>query len=427
MTTPTTATRLPTRGTLGRRELIWFLALSMALAALGIDVMLPAFGEIRAGFGLPATSTAVTGVLTTYFLGLAVGQLLYGPLADRFGRKPTLWTGYAIYAVGALASALAPTLPALLGARFVWGIGASGPRVITQAVVRDSFDGEQMSRAMSLIYAVFVLVPVFAPSLGAAIVAVVSWRWLFALCLAASVALALWSRRLPETLDERHRIQRLRFAPVAAAARVVVTNRLTVAYSLGMTVLWGAFIGYLGGSEIIVSQVYGLPGLYPVVFGGLAAVMGVAMLTNARIVERVGVRRLAHRALAVYLALTVALAAVVHAWDGRPPLPLLLAALAGTLAVQALLLPNMNAIAMTPMGAVAGTAASVVGSVQIALGAVLGTVVSAAFDGTVRPLANAYLAYGLVATALVVWGERGRLFRPLPHPDVEPAAVVAEA
>jgi DHA1 family bicyclomycin/chloramphenicol resistance-like MFS transporter len=426
MTTQTQALAAPSRGRLGPRELTWFLALSMALSALGIDIMLPAFSAIRDDFGLPSASTAVAGVLTAYFLGLAVGQMLYGPLADRYGRKATLGLGYGVYAVGALASALAPTLPALLAARLVWGIGAAGPRVVTQAVVRDTFEGEQMSRAMSMIMAVFILVPVIAPTLGAAIVASVSWRWLFALCLAAVVAVALWSRRLPETLREEHRLE-LRFRPVAQAARIVVSNRMTVAYSLAMTLIWGAFIGYLGGSEVIVSEVYGLPGAFPFVFGGLALCMGAGMLGSARVVHRFGIRRLAHGSLAAYIVTAAVLAAVVYAFDGRPPLALLLAGLAALLLLQALLVPNMNTIAMTPMAAVAGTAASVVGAVQIALGAALGSLVDTAFDGTVRPLAFAYLAAGIGAAALVLFAERGRLFQPLAHPHPEPAAAIAEA
>lgn len=429
MTTQTDGPAAALRGRLGPRELTWFLALSMALSALGIDIMLPAFGAIREAFGLPTTSTAVAGVLTAYFLGLAVGQLGWGPLADRYGRKATLGMGYGVYAVGALSAALAPTLPALLAARLVWGIGAAGPRVVTQAVIRDTFEGEQMSRAMSMIMAVFILVPVIAPAMGASIVAAVSWRWLFALCVAAVVAVALWSRRLPETLREEHRIE-LRFRPVLQAARIVVSNRVTIAYCFAMTLVWGAFIGYLGGSEIIVSEVYGLPGAFPFVFGGLALFMGAGMLGNARVVHRFGIRRLAHGALTLYIVMAGALVATAWAWDGRPPLAVLLAGLAVLLLLQALLVPNMNAIAMTPMAAVAGTAASVVGSVQIALGATLGSLVDGAFDGTVRPLAVAYLLAGIGAAGLVLFAERGKLFQPIaPMAGLqsEPAAAVAEA
>lgn len=415
------------RGTVGPRELTWFLALSMALAALGIDVMLPAFGAIREGFGLPETSTAVTGVLTTYFLGMAVGQLLYGPVADRFGRKPALRAGYAVYGAGALASALAPSLAVLLIARFLWGIGAAGPRVVTQAVIRDTFEGEAMSRAMSMIMAVFLLVPVVAPTMGAAVVGLVSWRWLFAICVAAVLVVSLWSRRLPETLREEHRLSELRFGRIAEAARIVVSNRQTVAYSLAMTFLWGAFIGYLGSSEIIVSEVYDMPTAFPLVFGGLALFMGVGMIANARVVHRFGIRRMAHGVMLVYVVLAAALVVVVQSTGGQPPFAVLLGALAAILLCQALLVPNLNTVAMTPMAAVAGTAASVVGSVQIALGAALGSVIDRAFDGSVRPLAVGFAGYGLLALALVLYAEKGRLFQSLAHPHPDPAAAIAEA
>jgi DHA1 family bicyclomycin/chloramphenicol resistance-like MFS transporter len=347
-------------------------------------------------------------------------------VADRFGRKAMLAVGYGVYALGALASALSPTLAALLAARFVWGIGAAGPRVVTQAVVRDSFEGEAMSRAMSFVMAVFILVPVLAPSLGAVVVAAVSWRWLFGICLAAVLAVAVWSRRLPETLREEHRIE-LRFRPVIEAARVVVSHRRTVAYGLAMTFLWGAFTAYLGSSELIIAEAYGLPRVFPLVFGGLALVMGAGMLVNARVVRQVGVRRLAHGVLLAYVVLAAVLVAIALSSRGLPPLPLLLIGIAAMLGAQALLVPNLNTVAMTPMASVAGTAASVIGAVQIALGATLGSIVDRAFDGTARPLALGFLGYGVVALALVVWAERGRLFRRLPHPDPEPAAAIAEA
>jgi DHA1 family bicyclomycin/chloramphenicol resistance-like MFS transporter len=163
-----------------RPEFTAVLAFSMALTALGIDLMLPAFGAIRFDLGLAEDSTAIAGLVTAYFLGLAVGQLAYGPIADRFGRRPALYAGYIVYGLAALVTALAPTLPLLLVARFVWGVGAAGPRVVTLAMVRDAFEGEQMSRTMSMIMAVFILVPVVAPTVGAAVAAVSSWRWLCA-------------------------------------------------------------------------------------------------------------------------------------------------------------------------------------------------------------------------------------------------------
>ena len=391
------------------------LAMSMALAALGIDLMLPAFGAIRSDLGLPADSTAVAGLITAYFVGLAVGQLFYGPVADRYGRRPVLYVGYLIYGIGALAAALSPTLELLLVSRLLWGIGAAGPRVVTLAVLRDSFEGERMSRAMSFVMAVFIIVPVFAPTLGALLVSVVSWRWLFGTCMLAVAAMALWAVRLPETLHEEHRTE-LRFSRVMTAARVVVSNRQSVTYTLAMTALYGAFSSYLASSEIIFGATFNRAAAFPAIFGGLALVMGGAMLVNARIVGRIGTRRLAHVMLLGYVAAATALSVVAVLTQGRPPLAVFLVGMAVMLSAHALLIPNFNTIAMAPMAAVAGTASSVIGATQIAIGALLGSLLDRAFDGTIRPMALGFLVYGLVALGLVLWGERGRLFAPLADP-----------
>jgi MFS transporter, DHA1 family, multidrug resistance protein len=407
---------------LGRVELTSFLAMSMALAALGIDLLLPAFSDIRADLGLAPDSTAVAGLITAYFLGLAVGQLGYGPIADRYGRKRALAIGYGIYALGALMAALAPSLGLLLFSRFVWGLGAAGPRVVTLAVVRDTYEGERMASAMSFIMAVFILVPIVAPTLGAAGTALFSWRWMFGLCVAAVVGMTVWARRLPETLAPEHQLP-LTFRRVGAAARVVVSNRQTAAYTLALTALYGVFTSYIASSELIFTDTFGQGDTFPYIFGGLAAVMGLAMLGNARLVERVGTRRLAHLTLLGYVVAATGLLTVAVATAGRPPLWLFLIGLAAMLVSHALLIPNFNTVAMDPMGAVAGTASAVIGAVQVAVGALLGSLLDRAFDGTIVPLAFGFLGYGLVALALIVWAERGRLFQPLtPRPRPEPVA-----
>jgi DHA1 family bicyclomycin/chloramphenicol resistance-like MFS transporter len=397
---------------LGRVEFTALLAMSMALAALGIDLILPAFGDIRADLALGPQSTAVAGLITAYFLGLAVGQLFYGPLADRFGRRPILYVGYGVYAVGALIATVAPTLPLLLGSRFVWGLGAAGPRVVTLAVIRDTYEGERMSRAMSFVMAVFILVPILAPTLGAAITAVASWRWIFGVSVLAAVVMAVWAMRLPETLREEHR-RELRFGRIREAAAVVVSDRHTVGYGLALTALYGVFTSYIGSSEIIFGEVFDVGAAFPLIFGGMAAVMGGAMLANARIVGRVGTRRLGHAVLVAYVGLAAALLVTSLAFDGHPPLPVFLVGLAAMLVCHALLIPNFNTIAMTPMAEVAGTASSIIGAVQIAVGALLGALLDNAFDGTVLPISFGFLGYGLIAFGLVAWAERGRLFRPL--------------
>lgn len=417
MTAVTASARVAARmraRALGGSEFTALLALSMALAALGIDLILPAFADMRTELGLAADSTAVAGLVTAYFVGLAVGQLLYGPLADRFGRRPALYLGYGIYALAAFAGALFSTLPLLLAARFVWGLGAAGPRVVTLAVIRDRFEGEQMSRAMSFVMAVFILVPVIAPTLGSAVVAVASWRWLALGCVAAAVVMALWAVRLPETLPEQHRMP-LRLDRLAKASLEVVSNRRTRVYTLAMTLLYGAFTSYIGSAEIIFSDTFDRPGAFPFIFGGVAAVMGGAMLVNARIVERVGARRLSHLVLVAYVGTAAALVALAVATGGRPPLPAFLVGLALLLSGHALLIPNFNSIAMAPMARVAGMASSIIGAVQLAVGALLGAILDQAFDGTILPLSVGFLGYGLVAFGLIVWVE-GRNFLRAPRP-----------
>ena len=414
------------RGTPGRFELTALLALASALSALGIDLMLPAFDHIRADLGLAAGSTAVAGLVTTYFLGLATGQLIYGPLSDRYGRRPALYAGFGIYALGAGAAALAPSLGLLLFARFVWGLGAAGPRVVTQAVIRDTYEGDAMAKAMSLVMALFVLVPIVAPSLGAAVVSVTSWRWLFVGCMAATLAMALWTRRLPETLHPEHRLE-LRFGRVASAARMVVSDRQALGYTLAQTALYGAFMSWIGSAESIISDTFDQEGRFPIIFGAMGAVIGIAMLTNARIVHRFTARRVVHAVLFVYLGAAATFVAVGAATDGEPPLAVFLLILVTLVACHALLIPNCTSIAMAPMAAVAGTAASLMGAALIAGGAVLGSFVDGAFDGTIRPLATGFLGYGILGFTIILWAERGRLFQRSDVPDEEAGLLVVEA
>ncbi len=255
----------------------------------------------------------------------------------------------------------------------------------------------------------------------------VSWRWLAVGSAVAAVGAALWARRIPETLAPEHQLP-MTFSRIGAAARVVVSNRQTVGYTLALTAMYGVFSSYLASSELIYDQVFDEGDRFPLIFGGLAAVMGVAMIANGKVVERIGTRRLAHGVLMGYLLAAGALVAIAVVTGGRPPLWVFLIGIAAMLVSHALLIPNFNTIAMTPMGAIAGTAASVIGATQIAVGAILGALLDRTFDGTIIPLSFGFLGYGLLAFALVMYAERGRLFAPLvPPPTAEERAVaVAE-
>lgn len=397
--------------TIGRREFTVMIAMIMALTALAIDIMLPTFGAVRTEYGLAADSTAPAAIVTFFFLGLASAQVFFGPLADRFGRKPVLYFGLALYVASALASALAPTLEMVLVSRFVWGVGAAAPRVVAISVVRDSYEGEAMARTMSLIMSIFVLVPVVAPSLGSVILSFASWRWVFGACAIAAGSLAVWTLRLPESLDPENRLP-LSFGSIVSAGKSILTNRQTMGYTLAITSLFGVFFSYLASSELIISEVFDRAEQFPFIFGGLAAVMGAAMLINAAIVSRVGLDRLVRIVLGGYVAGSAAMAGLALTTDGTPGFWIYVFGLAVMLSMHALLIPNLNTMAMNPMGEVAGTAAALIGTISTALGAGLGAIIDRLFDGTVLPFTLGLFACGVVAAGFVVWVERARPVEP---------------
>jgi MFS transporter, DHA1 family, multidrug resistance protein len=391
---------------IGARELMTMLSAIMALMALAIDLLLPAFDEIRESFGISDESNEVSQVITVFFFGFAVSQLAWGPLADRFGRKRVLYVGIGVYVVGAVGSALAPGLGWLLLCRFVWGAGAAGARVVATAIVRDSFEGTQMAEAMSQIMAVFVLVPVIAPAIGAGIIAVLPWRAVFWLCVLWAGFIVLWSRRLPETLDPRYR-RPLEFRGVIDGFRVVLRNRTTALYTLTTLFLQGVFIAYLGSSERIISDVFDREAQFPYIFGAIAILFGAGALVNGRIVGRIGIVRLVHITLGLVLVTSTILLILSLASDGRPEFWLFMPLLGLLLGMFMLLLPNLNTAALEPMGELAGTASSVTGAARIAGGSVLGGIVNLVIDDTVTPFTVAILVFVVLAIGSAALAARG--------------------
>ena len=383
-----------------------FLALQMSLTALGIDLLLPAFPDMRADLGLAPGSTEISGIVTTFFVGLALGQIVLGVVSDTVGRRPVLVVGIALYVVGAVLSVLAPSLPALLAARFLWGLGAAGGRVLAIAIVRDRFVGGAMARTYSLVMAFFVVVPIVAPTVGALVLRVVGWRELIGLNVAvAGVALWLVLRRYEETLPPAAR-RPLRFGLVLTAVRRIATDPRSGPPVLAQAVLFGAFASYLGTAEVVIGDVFGRPAAFPLVFGAIAVVAGLGSLANGRLVERVGIPRMLTGALAGLIIGATALVVLGAVSDGRPPMVLWIAALMFVVFNHATLIPNLSTRAMAPMGDIAGVASAVIGSVLIGGGALLGSVYDRAYDGTVTPLSLAFLGGGLVVAGLVAASAR---------------------
>ena len=388
----------------GSGEFVARVALMISLVALSIDAMLPALPAIGADLGVRQANDAQL-VISALFLGLAGAQMVYGPLSDSFGRKPVIYAGFAIFILGCLLSILAQGLEVMLLGRFLQGIGAAGPRVVTMALVRDQYAGRAMARVMSLAMAVFILVPILAPAIGQAILLVAHWRAIFAMLLAvALVALAWFALRQPETLPPARR-RRFSLRGVAAAVRETCTHRAAFGYTLTAGLIFGCFVGYLISAPQIFLEQYRTGSRFALYFGVLAAFIGAAMLLNARLVMAWGMQLLCRIALAMLCGLSLLF--LVWAWmqAGHPPLWALMAYLSAIFFCHGILFGNFNAMALEPLGHIAGVASAVVGSLTTFLSLALGTLIGQAFDGTVLPLVGAFAGLGLAALAMMRWAE----------------------
>ncbi|MDX9859769.1 MAG: multidrug effflux MFS transporter [Rhodospirillales bacterium] len=386
-------------------EFIAMMALITSLAALSIDAVMPALPMIGHELAT-AEENRRQLVIGSFLLGMALAQVLFGPLSDSLGRKPILLFGIALFGVGCLISIGAPTFEVMILGRVIQGIGAAAPRVMTVAVIRDRFEGRQMAKTISMIMTVSILVPVLAPSIGQGVLAVVGWRGIFWLTVAMACAMIAWAGfRLPETLSDEHR-HPLSFRRVGRALVEVLTHRTVVAYLMATACLFSAFVGYLTAAQQIFQETYGLGRLFPLAFGGLAGSIGLAAFVNSRIVVLLGMRRLVYLALAGIITLTWSFAGFALLFDGVPPLPLVFLLLVPMFFCHGMLFGNLNALAMQPMGHIAGSAAAVIGTVVTAISATVGSLIGQAYDGTVLPLAFGFAGFSLLALVFCRWADR---------------------
>ncbi|MFI0846630.1 multidrug effflux MFS transporter [Mesorhizobium sp. IMUNJ 23232] len=394
---------------LPRWEFITICAGLMALNALAIDIMLPGLQQIGESLGV-ADENHRQLIIPTYFLGMAAALLFYGPLSDRFGRRKPLFVGLAIYIVAATVAAFAPSFEVLLALRFIQGIGAASTRVIAVSIVRDRFGGRAMAEVMSLIFMVFMIIPVIAPSLGQIVLLVGEWHEIFLVMAGIALAITLWAYiRMPETQHPEDR-RAINLGSIFQGFGIVLSNRMSVCYTLASTIVFGALFGFINSAQQVYVGIYGLGVWFPVVFACVAGLMAVSSFLNSRLVGKLGMRRLSHAALLGFLTLS----AIWFLWSltGPVPFPVFVTLFAAAMFLFGWIGSNFNAISMEPLGHIAGTAASIQGFIQTLGGVIIGTAIGQSFDGTVTPLAAGFCGVAGLGLVMVLIAERGKLFRP---------------
>ncbi|MHC3126747.1 major facilitator transporter [Brevundimonas sp. GN22] len=403
----TSTSPTPAKGP-GFAEFVCLIAIMMALNALAIDAMLPALPAIGADLGV-TNENSRQWIITAYLLGFGVTQLAYGPLSDRFGRKPVLLIGIGIYVAFSVVAAFSHSFTLLLLARIGMGMGVAATRVLAVSIVRDRYEGRTMARVMSLSFLVFLGVPILAPTVGQLVLLVGPWQWIFWIFALFGGTFMIWAGlRLPETLHPEDR-REIRLAPIAQAFRQALTNRQAMGYTLAMTFIIGGLFGFINSSQQIFFDVFKAPELFTTVFALVACGIAVSSLLNSQLVEKLGSRLISHSALMGFIFFSlvhagISLAGLDNIWT--------FSILQGCkMFCFGLVAGNFGSMAMEPMGHIAGTASSVQGFISTIIGALLGFAIGQSFDGTTVPLTVGFAALSLVGLVLVLWAEKGKLFK----------------
>ncbi len=393
---------------LGETELIWMMAMLMALQAFGIDAILPALDEMAGALSVEGNDRQL--VIGVYLLTAGLGALFPGALADRFGRRPILLGSIAVYIALSLASALVSTYDQLIAVRAAQGFFGAGIVALPPAIIRDRVGGDKMAKMMSLIFVIFLMVPAIAPSIGELILLFADWRAIFAAMALQGILVGTWVYfRLPESLTDENR-QTIEPRTIARNMGRALSQRSVVGYILGSSLVFGALFGFINSSQQLITETFDGGDVFPIVFGICAGSMAIASWSNSRIVERFGARRVSHTALFAFIV--VAGVQVFFAYQPDESLWEFVPLMAINMMLLGFIGSNFGAIAMNPFFAIAGAASSMHGFVRMTTAALLGGFIGYSFDGTAQPLALSLLASGLACLALVLFSEKGKLFGP---------------
>tara|TARA_R110000824_G_scaffold338547_2_gene525092 strand:- start:3010 stop:4212 length:1203 start_codon:yes stop_codon:yes gene_type:complete len=380
----------------------------MSLNALAIDIMLPALGLISDDFALPNVNDR-QWTITSYIYGVAIGSILYGSLADRYGRRPVLLVTISIYTGFGILCALAWDYDLLLIGRFIQGLAAASMGVLANSIIRDRYDGDAMARAMSTIMMVFMIVPITAPLLGQMVLHVAPWKAIFLVLSTAGLAIFLWvMMRLPETLHPEDKTP-IRIKSVASAWYKVIFNRNSFGHVIASGLMMAPLFAYIASAQQIFFDIFGAGDIFVYIFALNAGAMSIASFTNSRIVMRFGARRVSQSALIFFIMVSIIHFAFAEA--GWLSLWSFTAVLVPSMAMVGFTGANFSSIAMQPFGKTAGVASSFQNFARSGLSSMIGAAIGLQFDGTILPLATGFLVCGIASLAFIFWAEKGKLFR----------------
>lgn len=397
----------PVKNGPGYVEFLALTAVIISITALSIDMMLPALPDIGYALNTRHPNDAQL-IISLLVFGFGIGQILFGPLSDCFGRRPVIFIGFVIFTAGCLLSVSAGRFDVMLAGRFIQGIGAAGPRTAIVALIRDQYGGRAMARIMSVIMAIFIFVPAIAPAIGQVILLMADWRMIFAVLMCQGLAALLWfALRQPETLKPENRIP---FTParIFRGLAEVCTHRVALGYTVASGFMSGALLGYLNSAQQIFQQIYGIGREFPVYMACLALSVGCASFVNSRIVMRIGMRTLSWRAVFCFIAMAGGYLIAILFRGGHSPLWVMMPVFILLFFCLGILFGNQNAIAMEPLAHIAGMGAAVIGCLASLMASLLGMAIGRFFNGTVIPLVTGFLIFGLLAAAAMSWADRSR-------------------
>ncbi|ASO06182.1 multidrug effflux MFS transporter [Arenibacter algicola] len=385
-------------------EFVAIMASLMSIVALAIDALLPAMSTI----GIDINSLDPTEnqkFITMIFLGLGVGQLVFGPLSDSFGRKPIVYIGFIVFCVASVICVLAPNLEWMILGRILQGIGLSAPRTISISMIRDSYKGDYMAKIMSFVTAFFILVPIVAPAMGKFFLDHYGWEAIFYMQLVATIIVGVWFwRRQPETLKPEYKIEFSSHVFVDGF-KELLRHRETMAFTIVSGLITGAFMVYLSSAQEVFEVQFGLADNFPYVFAGLAISVGLSTLLNGTMVVKLGMRRLAMIALTLFC--TVSMVYVGLFWNSQnPALWILITFLAMQFFTLGFLFGNLRAIAMEPIGHIAGIGAAITGFISTMIAIPIATYVGSYIQDTILPLFVGFLVCGSISLGIFMMMRR---------------------